>query len=425
MILWTESSESDSWNSRKRDVVSQHFAPKLMIGDSELVPSLVYCHTQNDTYLALKAINSARQNKNNSYNGLSSSVQRYHASTCPTDKARRSEDFGNAKFSTMTCTNALGLGQNWTRVRRVIIMGQLDPMKVLQMTGRGGRDGRPSVAFLIANPPSKTDMESLMVLPHQTQQDNDHNMHAMSMTEVCLRVAFAILLRCGYVPLSKTDQPVLNETQRQADAGMAPCLCSNCNSNAAKFFLHQQKTLTASNFTELVLQKNVPENQPDFILEPDTCDTNDASPRLRPLGPQIPERRILHSGRPILTHKALDCVLQLQFYLGGVELDDIFGSEPLPNTYESILQDIRMWKGSTDVFAVLHPTGDKMQLYNEAKAAIKIKNVKDANDKENVGQASTSTSAVSTTFSVQSTGTKQKPPTNLGKKGKSAKRTVS
>lgn len=172
------------------------FGTRTLISDAELVPTLVYCHTQNDTYLALKAINSARGNDSDSCNGLSTCVRRYHASTCPIDKLRRAQDFGSAKFAVMTCTNALGLGQNWTRVRRVIIMGQLDPMEVLQMAGRGGRDGRPSIAFLIVNHVAQTDCNALWSLRDQTEQDNDQQMHAMSVTDVCLRVAFEVLLRC-------------------------------------------------------------------------------------------------------------------------------------------------------------------------------------------------------------------------------------
>lgn len=180
------------------DSIKRFFVGSLVIGDSELVPTLVYCHTQNDTYLALKAINSARGIDSETLNGLSSSVRRYHASTYPIDKLRRAQDFGNGKFSVMTCTNALGLGQNWTRVRRVIVMGQLDPMEVLQMAGQGGRDGQPSVAFLIVNHVAQTEAQKLLSLHDQTDQDDDQHMVAMSITDVCLRVAFEVLLRCVF-----------------------------------------------------------------------------------------------------------------------------------------------------------------------------------------------------------------------------------
>ncbi|KNE90859.1 hypothetical protein PSTG_15725, partial [Puccinia striiformis f. sp. tritici PST-78] len=43
---------------------------------------------------------------------------------------------------------ALGLGQNWKRVRKVVHMGKGDPASTSQMIGRCGRDGRPGLAVL-------------------------------------------------------------------------------------------------------------------------------------------------------------------------------------------------------------------------------------------------------------------------------------
>ncbi|EHS63518.1 uncharacterized protein PGTG_21694 [Puccinia graminis f. sp. tritici CRL 75-36-700-3] len=43
---------------------------------------------------------------------------------------------------------ALGMGQNWSRVRRVIQMGRGDPSAICQMIGRAGRDGRPGLAIM-------------------------------------------------------------------------------------------------------------------------------------------------------------------------------------------------------------------------------------------------------------------------------------
>jgi superfamily II DNA helicase RecQ len=41
----------------------------------------------------------------------------------------------------ISCTMALGLGQNWKRVRSVIHFGWGDPVLILQMIGRCGRAG--------------------------------------------------------------------------------------------------------------------------------------------------------------------------------------------------------------------------------------------------------------------------------------------
>lgn len=179
-----------SWN-----LLKLFFPHKDSISNSDLPPTLVYCHTQNDTLIALQSINAARGNVADSRNGLSECVRRFHATTCPLDKLQRAKDFEAGVFPIMTCTNALGLGQNWTRVRRVLIVGELDPMEVLQMAGRGGRDGRPVVAFLLVNPLSSELEGEITRLPNQSDQNDDHRMHAMMITKVCLRIAFAILLK--------------------------------------------------------------------------------------------------------------------------------------------------------------------------------------------------------------------------------------
>lgn len=180
-----------AWN-----LLKTFFPHNALITNADLPPTLVYCHTQNDTLLALQAINSARGKPDDSPNGLSACVRRFHATTCPLDKIQRCKDFVDGRFPIMTCTNALGLGQNWSRVRRVIILGEVDPLEVLQMAGRGGRDGRPAVAFLLVNPLSSELQVELNQLPDISEQNDDHRMHAMMVTTVCLRVAFAILLKC-------------------------------------------------------------------------------------------------------------------------------------------------------------------------------------------------------------------------------------
>lgn len=181
--------------SKLLESLKTFFPPQTAIVDSDLPKTLVYCQTQNDTFLALQAINSARENLSDTSNGLSSCVRRFHASTCPMDKAKRTEDFAAGLFPIMTCTNALGMGQNWPGIRRVIIVGMLDPLEVLQMAGRGGRDGRPAVAFLLVEDLSRSEQDSLDSVPDPTSQNNDHRMFAMTITGVCLRVGFAVLLR--------------------------------------------------------------------------------------------------------------------------------------------------------------------------------------------------------------------------------------
>lgn len=206
------------------------------------------------------------------------------------------------------------------------------------------------------------------------------------------------LLRCNYIPLLKTDQAVITETQRQADAGMDPCLCSNCNSIAAGFFLAQQKNLTLSNFTDLVLCKDVPSDYSGFGLPAESLECAVASPPdiLRSIQADHPLSRDLRWIRLFLrTQRNLKCIFDVEypkgsfytvndlfspiklwtvfinydFFLTGLNLDKVFGSEPLPNAYRSIMQDICEWKSSRDSIAVLHPSEEELKMYNAALAA--------------------------------------------------------
>ncbi|KNE88330.1 hypothetical protein PSTG_18270, partial [Puccinia striiformis f. sp. tritici PST-78] len=94
---------------------------------SKLAPTLIYSGTRRKTGEVLEVLARARGEK---------------------DKLRVVEDFADGKFPMCSCTMALGLGQNWTRVRSVIHMGRGDPSAVGQMIGRCGRDGRPGLAII-------------------------------------------------------------------------------------------------------------------------------------------------------------------------------------------------------------------------------------------------------------------------------------
>ncbi|KNE86899.1 hypothetical protein PSTG_19732, partial [Puccinia striiformis f. sp. tritici PST-78] len=110
---------------------------------SKLAPTLIYSGTRRKTGEVLEVLARARGTPNEASVARSSFARRYHACTGEKDKLRVVEDFADGKFPMCSCTMALGLGQNWTRVRSVIHMGRGDPSAVGQMIGRCGRDGRP------------------------------------------------------------------------------------------------------------------------------------------------------------------------------------------------------------------------------------------------------------------------------------------
>lgn len=94
----------------------------------------------------------------------------------------------------MTCTNALGMGQNWTDTQSDH-WGMLDPLEALQMDGCGGRDGQHAMYFLLVKDQSRADKDSVKGLSNPTEHNNNHWMYAMAITQVCLRVEFVVLLR--------------------------------------------------------------------------------------------------------------------------------------------------------------------------------------------------------------------------------------
>lgn len=162
------------------------------ISNEDLAPALIYSGTQNDTANVHRVINQARGTPNDHHNGKSQFANRYHASTGPCDKEDRAEDFAAGKFPIMCCTMALGLGQNWTRVRIVIQMGRADPSVISQMLGRCGRDGRPGLALMLVEPTQKGGKNAMADFANTIIQSNDDRMDALANTTVCLRVACSL-----------------------------------------------------------------------------------------------------------------------------------------------------------------------------------------------------------------------------------------
>lgn len=127
----------------------QFFSPASIIPSKDLPPTLVYSGSQHATLTTLRVVKLARETPEEPLNGLSDGVRRYHEATGPKDKLDCVRDFALGLFSIICRTLALGLGQNWVWVRRVIHMGQADPSLVMQMLGQCGRNGKPGVGFIL------------------------------------------------------------------------------------------------------------------------------------------------------------------------------------------------------------------------------------------------------------------------------------
>ncbi|POV99044.1 hypothetical protein PSHT_13708 [Puccinia striiformis] len=213
---------------------------------SKLAPTLIYSGTRRKTGEVLEVLARARGEK---------------------DKLRVVEDFADGKFPMCSCTMALGLGQNWTRVRSVIHMGRGDPSAVGQMIGRCGRDGRPGLAIIFVEK-TRTggkNKVSQFVSPNDNDPSDDDRMDALAVTPVCLRIAMSMDNLVGYIPLSTDDEGYISEMQREVEKGFPPCRCSNCLPIQAELLMNNITCMSTENFDDFVL-KDFDANDP--LLKP-------------------------------------------------------------------------------------------------------------------------------------------------------------
>jgi superfamily II DNA helicase RecQ len=95
-------------------------------------------------------------------------------------------------FPIIACTMALGLGQNWKRVWSVIHLGCGDPSLLAQEIGRCGRDGKPELVILFAEPKRKNGKKLIESFHNNTVQSDNNQMDAFAIKPVCLCIALSI-----------------------------------------------------------------------------------------------------------------------------------------------------------------------------------------------------------------------------------------
>jgi superfamily II DNA helicase RecQ len=86
----------------------------------------------------LKVISIARGTPGGENNPNDSFARRYHSCTGDLTKVDVIDGFAGDQVAVISCTMALGLGQNWKRVRMVAHVGQGNPALLFQMIGRCG-----------------------------------------------------------------------------------------------------------------------------------------------------------------------------------------------------------------------------------------------------------------------------------------------
>ncbi|KAA1110508.1 ATP-dependent DNA helicase sgs1 [Puccinia graminis f. sp. tritici] len=228
------------------------FPSSIDVSDSEMVPCLVYSGSRNQTMTVLDVISRARETPGSTMLPNSSCARRFHSCTGEEDKITTVDDFAEGKYPVISCTMALGLGQNWKRVCIVAHMGRGDPASICQMIGRCGRDGKPGLAVMFVEKSRRGGKNRLDQFTRGAAQNDLDRMDAMAITPVCLRVAFSLDNKLGYVPLWADDPEYLKEIAREKKEGLAACRCSNCSPQASKKLMEDLIFANQSNFDQIL-----------------------------------------------------------------------------------------------------------------------------------------------------------------------------
>ncbi|PLW24035.1 hypothetical protein PCASD_14506 [Puccinia coronata f. sp. avenae] len=226
------------------------------VSNEDMVPCLVYSGSRNRTMTVLEVIDCAQETIGEAYKPRSPCARRYHSCTGDLDKIDAVNDYSNNMYPVISCTMALGLGQNWSRVRMVVHMGRGDPANISQMIGRCGRDGRPGLEILFVEKNRKNGKNSVDQFP-PTPVDEDR-MDALAVTPVCLRIAFSIDNLLGYVPISVDNPSYVRERKREMKAGFPPCVCSNCAPTKAASLMDNILFASNNNFDDIMNDNFVP-----------------------------------------------------------------------------------------------------------------------------------------------------------------------
>lgn len=168
------------------------FGPHSVVSDEEMIPTLIYSGTRNATGVVIDVVCKARGKSEDACNGYSTLIRRYHSVTGDMDQLTRVQEYGEGKFPILSCTSALGLGQNWTRVKICIIMGAMDPAESNQMAGRVGRDGKEGLVIHLVQPSMTPGKNSPADIEVSTNTNDEDRMHALRVTPCCLRVAYSV-----------------------------------------------------------------------------------------------------------------------------------------------------------------------------------------------------------------------------------------
>ncbi|OAV93804.1 hypothetical protein PTTG_08326 [Puccinia triticina 1-1 BBBD Race 1] len=228
------------------------YGPRSCIPDGEIIPTLIYSTTRNLTMQVSKVIHKARRIPGGHGDANSTFARRFHACSGDLSKEETTSKFAAGEFPVISCTMALGLGQNWKRVRAVVHVGRGDPASICQMIGRCGRGGSNGLAVLFVKPNRKSGKNRVEDITNPTEQTDDNRMDALAITPVCLRISFAIDNLVGYVPLFCDDPNVIRERAREKVEKFPVCACSNCEPEEVSSVLDNFRKFRTSNYDQYI-----------------------------------------------------------------------------------------------------------------------------------------------------------------------------
>lgn len=140
----------------------------------------------------MESVCKARGNQDDAYNGNSGCIRRFSSVTGDKDKSTPAKEYGEGKFPIFSSTSALGLGQNWARVKIVIIMGAMDPSESKQMGGRAGRGGGEGLVVHFVQRKMAKGGNVAGEIEVNDSMSNEDWMHAFRLTPCCLRVVYTM-----------------------------------------------------------------------------------------------------------------------------------------------------------------------------------------------------------------------------------------
>ncbi|KAH9469128.1 hypothetical protein Pst134EA_009657 [Puccinia striiformis f. sp. tritici] len=228
--------------------LSRAFGSEKDVPNEKLPPTLVYSGNWNGTLDSMKVINKKRGVVDGHKDPYSTLIRRYPACTGDMDKDDTIGEFEKADFPMIACTMALGLGQNWKRVRWVIIVGQGDPSCICQMMGRCGCDGKPGLVILFMEKKREFGLNTPEAIAKADKEDDDVRMNSLAITPICLRIAFSVDDLYSYIPMDRDDPNYLREESREEAEGFEKCRCSNCAPEDTEMILKNIGIMSNDNF---------------------------------------------------------------------------------------------------------------------------------------------------------------------------------